>query len=159
MPSSTNPHIASQLRQLIYYHLDCDLPKNALSFAERLRGTEPRSSEGGYLEGLCYIRLGQLSAAYHSTKHYGSRGSHLGCSYIFGQACLGLGRYVEGIAATEKSKHLWIARNNWSTLGWDRFDGEVVLTRLRRQAHGDKEATATRRCSAILLARKAMARS
>ena len=113
MPPSS-PHIVSQLRQLIYYHLDCNLPRNALAFSERLRGHEPKSSEAAYLEGLCHIRLGQLSAAYHSTKIHGTRGTHLGCSYIFAQACLGLERYMEGITATEKSKAYWLGKSNWS---------------------------------------------
>ena len=112
--SPANQHIVSQLRHLIYYHLDCNLPRNALAFAERLKGYEPKSSEAAYLEGLCYLRLGQLNAAYHSTKLPGTRGNHLGCSYVFGQACLGLERYLEGIAATEKSKSLWVSRNSWS---------------------------------------------
>ena len=112
--SPVNPHIVSQLRQLIYYHLDCNLPRNALAFAERLKGYEPKSPEAAYLEGLCYLRLGQLNAAYHSTKLPGTRGNHLGCSYIFGQACLGLERCLEGLAATEKSKSLWATRNSWS---------------------------------------------
>ncbi|CAF9928501.1 MAG: anaphase-promoting complex subunit cdc27 [Heterodermia speciosa] len=111
-PSST--HIVSQLRQLIYYHLDCNLPRNALTFSERLRGFEPKSSEAAYLEGLCYLRLGQFSAAYHSTKSHGTRGTHLGCSYVFAQACLGLERFMEGITAIEKSKAHWLGKSNWN---------------------------------------------
>ena len=112
--SPSSPHIVSQLRQLIYYHLDCNLPRNALTFSERLRGHEPKSSEAAYLEGLCHLRLSQLSAAYHSTKIHGTRGTHLGCSYVFAQACLGLERHVEGINATDKSKPHWMGKSNWS---------------------------------------------
>ncbi|KAK4694261.1 anaphase-promoting complex subunit 3, partial [Lecanoromycetidae sp. Uapishka_2] len=38
-----NPHIINQLRQLIYYHLDCNLLPNALFLAGRLHAYEPRS--------------------------------------------------------------------------------------------------------------------
>ena len=112
--SPSSQHIAGQLRQLIYYHLDCNLPRNALAFSERLRGYEQKSSEAAYLEGQCHLRLGQHSAAYHSTKVNGTRGTHLGCSYVFAQACLELERYMEGITATEKSKAHWLGKSNWS---------------------------------------------
>lgn len=112
--SPVNPHIISQLRQLIYYHLDCNLLRNALFLAGRLHAYEPRSSEAAYLLALCHLRLGQLKAAYDSSRISGSRGNHLGCSYVFAQACLGLERYMEGITATDRCKNVWITRNNWS---------------------------------------------
>ena len=112
MPPS-NPHIVSQLRQLIYYHLDCNLLRNALFLAGRLHAYEPRSLEASYLLALCHLRLGQLKAAYDSSRNAGSRGTHLGCSYVFAQACLGLERYLEGVAAIDRSKGLWSARNSW----------------------------------------------
>ena len=108
-----NPYTTSQLRQLIYYHLDCNLLRNALFFAGRLHAYEPRSSEAAYLLALCHLRLGQLKAAYDSSRSSGSRGTHLGCSYVFAQACLGLQRYMEGISALERSKGLWSVRNSW----------------------------------------------
>ena len=112
--SPTNHHLSLQLRHLIYYYLDCNLLRNALFFAGRLHAYEPRATEAAYLLSLCHLRLGQLKAAYDNCKNPGSRGTHLGCSYIFAQACLGLERYGEGIAALEKSKGLWSIRNNWN---------------------------------------------
>ena len=112
--SPVNPHITNQLRQLIYYHLDCNLLRNALFLAGRLHAYEPRSSEAAFLLALCHLRLGQLKAAYDSSKNSGSRGTHLGCSYIFAQACLGLERYIEGATAIDRSKSLWSGRNNWN---------------------------------------------
>lgn len=112
--SPINSHIASQLRQLIYYHLDCNLLRNALFLAGRLHAYEPRSSEAAYLLALCHLRLGQLKAAYDSSKTSGSRGNHIGCSYIFAQACLGLERYLEGITAIDRCKSVWITRSSWS---------------------------------------------
>ena len=112
--SPVNTYIISQLRQLIYYHLDCNLLRNALFLAGRLHAYEPRSSEAAYLLALCHLRLGQLKAAYDSSKAPGSRGNHIGCSYVFAQACLGLEIYPEGIAAIDRCKSLWITRSSWS---------------------------------------------
>lgn len=111
--STTNPFIISHLRQLIYYHLDCNLLRNALFLAGRLHAYEPRSSEAAYLLALCHLRVGQLKAAYDYSRNSGSRGTHLGCSYVFAQACLGLERYVEGANALDKSRALWFGKNGW----------------------------------------------
>ena len=110
----SNHHVTSQLRQLIYYHLDCNLPNNALFIAGRLQAFEPRASEAAYLLALCHQRLGQLKAAYDCSKNAGSRGTHLGCSYIFAQVCWELGKYSEGVTALERSKSLWVTRNGWN---------------------------------------------
>ncbi|KAI4237781.1 MAG: hypothetical protein LQ352_007919 [Teloschistes flavicans] len=114
MAPSVNPHISSQLRQLIYYHLDNQLLRNALFFAGRLTAHDPKSSDAVYLISLCYLRLGQIKSAYDSSRKLGSPGTNLGCSYIFAQACLGLGKYIEGATALEKSKGQWLHRNTWN---------------------------------------------
>lgn len=111
--STANPYIVNHLRQLIYYHLDCNNLRNALFFAGRLHAYEPRSSEAAYLLGLCHLRLGQNKAAYDYSRSAGSRGTHLGCAYVFGQACLALEKYVEGAAALERCRPMWSGRNNW----------------------------------------------
>ena len=112
--SPANPHIITQLKQLIYYHLDCNFPRNALFIARRLHAHEPKSAEAAYLLALCHLRLGQFKAAYDASRIPGSRGAHCGCSYIFAQACLALERYTEGITAIDRSRGHWAARNNWS---------------------------------------------
>ena len=112
-PTITNPHVVSQLRHLVYYHLDCNLLRNALFFAGRLQAYESRSTEAAYLLALCHLRLGQLKAAYDLSRNAGSRGTHLGCAYVFAQACLGLEKYLEGANALERSKGLWTVRNSW----------------------------------------------
>lgn len=113
MPLTANP-IASQLRQLIYYNLDCNLIRNALFLAGRLSACEYKLPEAAYLQALCHFRLGQFKAAYDSCKILGLKGTHLGCSYIFAQTCLALEKYLEGIHALERSKGLWGVRNNWN---------------------------------------------
>ncbi|KAL4777582.1 protein bima [Aspergillus nidulans var. acristatus] len=113
MTPSTS-HISSQLRQLIYYHLDNNLARNALFLAGRLHAYEPRTSEASYLLALCYLQNGQVKAAWESSKHFGSRGAHLGCSYVYAQACLDLGKYTDGINALERSKGQWTSRNHWN---------------------------------------------
>ena len=111
-PSTT--HIASQLRQLIYYHLDNNLVRNALFLAGRLSAYEPRSPEAAYLLALCQFQSSQYKAAWDTTRLHATRGHHLGCCYIYAQAALELGRFVEGITALERSKSLWQNRNTWN---------------------------------------------
>ena len=113
MPSSTN-HIACQLRQLIYYHLDNNLLRNALFLAGRLFAYEPRSPEAAYLLATCQFQSGQTKAAWDTTRLHATRGNHLGCSYVYAQTSLELGRYVEGTTALERSKGLWQNRNTWN---------------------------------------------
>jgi anaphase-promoting complex subunit 3 len=111
--SPTNPHIALQLRQLVYYHLDNDLLQNALFLAGRLHGLEPRSAEAAHLLALCNLRLGRLKAAYDYSREKGLRGMHLGCAYVFAQACLALERYADGIGALDRARGLWAGRNHF----------------------------------------------
>lgn len=98
---------------MVYYHLDNNLLRNALFFAERLAAIDSRSLESAYLLSLCHLRIGDNASAYEYSKPAGSRGSQLGCTYVFAQACLALQRYKDGICALEKSRALWGARNNF----------------------------------------------
>lgn len=109
----TNAHIAQQLRQLIYYHLDNNLIKNALFLAARLVAYDSRSAEAAYLLAYCQFQCGYVKAAWDSSRSFASRGVHLGCCYVFAQASLELSRHVDGLAALEKSKPLWQTRNTW----------------------------------------------
>lgn len=109
---SHNPHTAAQLRRLIFYHLDNDLLQNALFFAGRLHGLDPRGGDAAHLLALCHLKLGQLKPAYDYSREKGFRGHHLGCAYVFAQACLSLERYQDGILALERSRGQWAARND-----------------------------------------------
>lgn len=108
-----NTCIPNQLRQHIYYQLDNQFPKNALFLAERLVGVDHRSAESSYLLSLCHLRLGDNKSAYEYSKPAGSRGTHLGCAYIFALASLALEKYKDGIVALEKSRGLWGGRNSF----------------------------------------------
>ncbi|KAM5439520.1 anaphase-promoting complex subunit cdc27 [Microsporum ferrugineum] len=108
------PHISSQLRQLIYYHLDNNLLRNALFLAGRLHAFEPRSSEAAYLLSQCLLQSGQPKYAWEVCRNAGSRGTHVGCAYVYAQTCLDLGHYMEGITALERSKTQWTSKNNWN---------------------------------------------
>jgi anaphase-promoting complex subunit 3 len=108
-----NACITNQLRQHIYYQLDNQLPKNALFLAERLVAVDHRSAESSYLLSLCHLRLGDNKSAYEYSKPAGSRGTHLGCAYVFAQASFVLERYKDGIVALEKSRGLWGGRNSF----------------------------------------------
>jgi anaphase-promoting complex subunit 3 len=48
------------------------------------------------------------------SQNSGSRGLHAGCAYVYAQACLDLGKYIDGITALERSKSLWGSKNHWS---------------------------------------------
>jgi anaphase-promoting complex subunit 3 len=86
---------ASQLRQLIFYHLDNELSDNATFLAGRLYALEPRNPDSSHLLALTNLRQRRWKLAYDSAHKYGSGGRHLGCAYIFAQACLELGKYLE----------------------------------------------------------------
>ncbi|KAL8653755.1 MAG: hypothetical protein Q9226_003719 [Calogaya cf. arnoldii] len=110
-----NSHVVRQLQQLIYYHLDNHLLRNALFIAGRLQAYDPKNADNVYLIALCYYRLGQLKSAYDSSRHQALKpGAHVGCSYVFALACLGLGKYLEGTNALEKSRGNWIRINSWN---------------------------------------------
>jgi anaphase-promoting complex subunit 3 len=114
MSPSTNPYIISQLRSQIYYHLDNNLVRNALFLAGRLTSYEPRNPEAAYLLSLCQLQSGQIKGAWETTRVHASRATHLGCCYIYAQASLELGRFVEGITALERARPLWVNRNSWN---------------------------------------------
>jgi anaphase-promoting complex subunit 3 len=110
VPSSQS--ISSQLRHLIFYHLDNNLLQNALFLSERLAASE-RSAETNYLVSLCHLRLADYKSAYEHSRPPAitSKGVHLGCVYVFAQTCLALDRQQEGIQALERCKALWVGRN------------------------------------------------
>ncbi|EAW06362.1 anaphase promoting complex subunit bimA [Aspergillus clavatus NRRL 1] len=136
-------HISSQLRQLIYYHLDNNLARNALFLAGRLHAYEPRTAEASYLLALCHLQNGQVKAAYDYSRNFGSRGTHLGCSYVYAQACLDLGKYLDGVTALERSKSLWSSKNHWSKHSETRRqhlpDAAAVLCLLGKLWHAHKD--------------------
>lgn len=105
---------ASQLRQLIFYHVDNELLDNANFLAGRLYALEPRNPDSSHLLALTYLRQRRFKAAYDSAQRYGLSGRHLGCAYIFAQACLELGKHLEGTTALDKAKSLWNGRSNWN---------------------------------------------
>lgn len=107
-------HVASQLRHIIYYHLDNNLVRNALFLAERLHAYEPRSFESQYLLSLCHLHNGEVKAAFEFSQASGSRGMHAGCAYVYAQACLDLGKFLDGATALERCKALWVSKNHWS---------------------------------------------
>ncbi|GAB7362784.1 hypothetical protein MBLNU230_g3088t1 [Neophaeotheca triangularis] len=104
---------ASQLRQLIFYHIDNDFLDNANFLAGRLHAMEPRNPDGAHLLALTYLRLRRHKAAYDAAHKYGSNGRHLGCAFVFAQACLNLKRSLEGATALDKARAQWRAKNHF----------------------------------------------
>ena len=111
--SPTSSTAASQLHQLIYYHIDNEMLDTANFLAGRLLALEPRNPDSSHLMSLTYFRSRRFKAAYDFSQKYGASGRHLGCAYIFAQACLELGRCTEGCAALEKARGLWTGKLNW----------------------------------------------
>lgn len=112
-PNAPNPATTAGLfRQLIHYHLDNSSYEDALFFAERFATQDPRSCDAAHLYALSHLRLGDARSAYDVSKPMGYRGVHLGCAWVFAQACYALERYKDGILALEKTNHLWTGRNN-----------------------------------------------
>ncbi|KAF2163319.1 hypothetical protein M409DRAFT_35041, partial [Zasmidium cellare ATCC 36951] len=134
---------ASQLRQLIYYHLDNDMLDNANFLAGRLHALEPRNADAQHLLALTYLRSRRPKAAYDFSHKSGAIGRHLGCAYVFAQACSELDRYSEGLAALEACKKLWVGKSDWNkhseTSRRHTPDAPAVLTLLGRlyRANGE----------------------
>lgn len=95
--SSSKPHIHEHFQQIIWYSLDNNLVNNALFVAERLLALNERDPSSRHLLGLCLLRAGRASSAYHITNGF----RHLGCSYVFAQSCKELGKYREGLLSLE----------------------------------------------------------
>lgn len=106
--------VSAQLRQLIHYHLDNGFLENALFLAGRLYALEPRNPDAAHLLALCNLRLGRYKAAFDYSRSKGLQSQHLGCAYVFAQACLALDRFDLGAQALEKTRSLWAGRNHWS---------------------------------------------
>ncbi|KAK5135569.1 hypothetical protein LTR08_005049 [Meristemomyces frigidus] len=141
--SPTSSIAASQLHQLIYYHMDNEMLDTANFLAGRLHALEPRNADSAHLLSLTYFRLRRFKAAYDYSHKYGAGGRHLGCAYIFAQACLELGRNTEGCAALEKARSLWVGRMTWKkhseTTRRHLPDAPAVHTLMAKlwRAHGD----------------------
>lgn len=133
------------LRQVVHYHLDNFSYENALFFAERLTAQDAKSNEPPYLYALCHLRLGDHRSAYDASKPLGYRGAHLGCAWVFAQACLALERYKEGIHALDKARAIWSSKTSMGKHGATSRaglpDAPAVLCLLGRlhRAYDDKK--------------------
>lgn len=106
----------TQLKQLIYYHLDNESPDNANFLAERLNSIDPRNPDSSHLLALTNYRLRRFKTAYDCCQKSGANGKHLGCAYVLALVCQELGKYNEGIAALEKARSLWQGCSHWGML-------------------------------------------
>lgn len=93
--------------RVVYDFLDSDLYENALFVTERLHALEPENSTWIHLAALSCLRLGRVSLAQEHSRDKGIKGTHLGCSYVFAQACLKQKNYVDGITALRQAQPLW----------------------------------------------------
>ncbi|CAI4219996.1 unnamed protein product [Parascedosporium putredinis] len=93
--------------RLVYDFIDNDLYENALFITERLHALDPENASWTHLVSLCCLRLGRVALAAEHSREKGLRGQHLGCSYVFAQACFRQKNYSEGIAALRQAQPLW----------------------------------------------------
>ncbi|KAI4808850.1 TPR-like protein [Aureobasidium sp. EXF-8845] len=114
--SHTSTLAVTQLKQLIYYHLDNESPDNANFLAERLSSIDPRNPDSSHLLALTNYRLRRFKTAYDCCQKSGVNGKHLGCAYVLALVCQELGKYNEGIAALEKARSLWQGCSHWGML-------------------------------------------
>jgi len=90
-------HVLEHFRQIIWYSLDNNLLDNAVFVAERLFALDNDDQDSRHLLGLSMFRAGRIFSSYSMT-----RGStHLGCAFVFAQACKRLEKYSEGLSAIE----------------------------------------------------------
>jgi anaphase-promoting complex subunit 3 len=85
-----------------------------LFLAGRLHALDVRNADAAHLLALCNLRLGRYKAAFECSKSKATQAQHLGCVYVFAQACLSLERFELGATALEKVRGLWHGRNHWS---------------------------------------------
>lgn len=86
----------------IWQCLDLDLLEGAEFLAEQLMAQDD-NSESRYLYGLVLFRQRRFDAA----RAIVSGSNHSGCIYIYGQCCLELKQYMQGITMLEASKSTW----------------------------------------------------
>lgn len=86
----------------IWQCLDLDLLDGAEFLAEQYLAQE-NNSDSRYLYGLVLLRQKRFDAA----RAVVSGNNHSGCIYIYGQCCLELGDYTQGITMLEASKSTW----------------------------------------------------
>src|SRR5271156_3050536 len=101
---SRDAHIDGILRHFVWQALDFDLLDSAEFHMERLLGLDPSNPDSKHLMGLILFRQRRYKAAANMTNGVNT---HTGCIYIYGQSCLKLKMYTEGITALECTKSVW----------------------------------------------------
>lgn len=139
--------LTTQLRQIIWYHLDNESHENALFFAGRLHAIDPRNPDSVHILALCHLRCGQAKAAYDQCRPLALKREHLGCSYVFAQSCLVLEAFADGIAALERVRSLWEAKSSSGTYNSSlaetfQSEADACMPQARQMTgHGDAPPT------------------
>ncbi|KAH6894267.1 hypothetical protein B0T10DRAFT_558416 [Thelonectria olida] len=126
--------------QLVHYYLDNELNENALFITERLHASNPKDHTWSHLRALACLRLGRHALAAEFSHNAATNGQHLGCAYVYAQACLKLKNYTEGIDVLTRKQfgHQQSASARFSP---DSSVVNRVLGQLHR-ANGDNKAAA-----------------
>ncbi|KAM3427485.1 hypothetical protein MY4824_009423 [Beauveria thailandica] len=109
MSSGLGPSGGDAETRLVYRFLDCDLVENSLFLLDRLYAQTPSNKSWIHLRSLCCLRLARYAAAHEYSQHEAIHGNHIGCAYVFAQACLELKLYRDGILVLERVLHSKIA--------------------------------------------------
>ncbi|KAK8151018.1 anaphase-promoting complex subunit cdc27 [Beauveria asiatica] len=109
MSSGLRPSGGDAETRLVYRFLDCDLVENSLFLLDRLYAQTPSNKSWIHLRSLCCLRLARYAAAHEYSQHEAIHGNHIGCAYVFAQACLELKLYRDGILVLERVLHSKIA--------------------------------------------------
>ncbi|KAK5989007.1 Protein bimA [Cladobotryum mycophilum] len=96
--------------RIVYDYLDDELNENVLFLTERLQALNPHDSTWAHLRALACLRLGRYALASEFSRKLGINGEHLGCSYVFAQACLQLKNYADGVTALSRAQAVLASR-------------------------------------------------
>ncbi|KAM3513648.1 hypothetical protein MY11210_002754 [Beauveria gryllotalpidicola] len=102
MSNGLRPSGGDAETRLVYRFLDCDLVENSLFLLDRLHAQNPDNKSWIHLRSLCCLRLTRYAAAHEYSQHEAIHGKHIGCAYVFAQACLELKLYRDGIFVLER---------------------------------------------------------
>lgn len=103
--SNDDPGFDNANLRLVYRFLDHDLVENALFLLDRLHAQDHNNTCWIHLRSLCCLRLARCAAAYEYSHDEAVHGEHVGCAYIFAQACLRLKLYRDGISVLRRVLH------------------------------------------------------
>ncbi|KAJ9625519.1 anaphase-promoting complex subunit cdc27 [Taxawa tesnikishii (nom. ined.)] len=128
-----------QLKQLIFYHLDNEMPDNANFLAGRLHAMEPRNPDTSHLLALTYLRSRRPKAAYDYSQKVGETFRRDQCAgegkepvdheeqleygYVVREVNNLLGKLWRGHGDVRRAGDCYIEAHKGNPFVWDAFQG------------------------------------